>query len=145
MPLTKAELQAGLGSVSQSLLCLALTLFYVFSYYIWHRCCVLAHRIEFNKKTVLLRKAFSSRVYLNTKLGVSFMKAAELIQQAKCGRQSDMTLSICNTTCLNINQSPGLRNLSGLSLRAASKLLDSLQVFIYQIYRKEDKIIAVFK
>lgn len=118
----KAGLQAGLCSVSQSLLLLALILLYVFSYYIWHRYYMLVHHIKFNKKIVLLQKAFKSSVYLNTKLDISFMKATVLIQRAKCGRHSDTTLSICNIKCFNINQSPDHRNLSLLTLRATNKL-----------------------
>lgn len=103
---------------------------------------MLAHHIKFNKKIVLLQKAFNGSVYLNTKLGISFTKAAVLIQKAKCGRQSDMTLSICNTKCLNINQGPDLRNFSVLSLRATIKLI--VYKYLSNI-QKEDKIIAVFK
>lgn len=103
---------------------------------------MLAHHIKFNKKIVLLQKAFKSSVYLNTELDISFMKVTVLIQRAKCGRRSDMTLSICNITWFNINQSPDHRNPSLLTLRATYKL------YLYKYLSKtqeKDKIIAVFK
>lgn len=107
--------------MNQSLLQLASILLYVFSYYIRHRYCVLAHHMKFNKQ-VVLQKAFKTNIYLNKKLNISFMKATVLIKRAKCGRQTDMTLSICNVKCFNINQSPDHRNLFLVTLRATNKL-----------------------
>lgn len=105
----------------QSLLQFALILLYVFPYYIQHSYCMIDHKIKLNKKIVLLQKAFKSSLYLNTKLDISFMKATVLIEKAKCGSQPNMTLSICNIKCFNINQSPEHRNLLLLTLRATNK------------------------
>lgn len=44
---------------------------------------MLTCHVRFNKKTVLLQKAFKSSVYLNTMQNISLMKAEMLIKRAK--------------------------------------------------------------
>lgn len=83
----KAWLKARLYTMSQSLLPLALVLLRAFLHYLWHRYRVLTHHIRFNKKTVLLQKAFKISVYLNTMQNISLTKAEMLIKRTERGKK----------------------------------------------------------